>query len=166
MTKPIFLILLIVCFGFTACQKKLTRYSKTRNTVESYQHLNDSILQLTGVSTDVEYGLSEKKPIMLGMVDVHKAAENIEKYLNALRSPTGELIAYKRLKPCCPFKTKNFTYTVPFFNIEYDHKHGMLEKYSVEYNTTTATHNVVLFFNLYDETKTLLAPKGFGYAGK
>jgi hypothetical protein len=164
MIRSIFLVLLITCFGFTTCQEKLTHYSKSRNIVEKYNHINDSTLQLAGISTDAEFGFSEKKPIMLGIVDVHKAAENIEKYLHALKGPAGEEIAYKRLKPCCPFETENFTYVLIGFT--FDHKHGMLEKYSVEYNHAAGKETFVLFFNLYDETKILLAPKGFSYAGR
>lgn len=161
MIRTGWMILCASTICFSACQKKLISYSKTRNVIEAYDHLNDSTLRLIGISTDDEFGFSEKKPVMLGIVDVHKAAENIEKYLLALQGPDGEEIRFKRLKPCCPFKTKNFTYTIPFFGLEYDHKHGMLEKYHVEYSDETGTHVKVLFFNLYDETKKLVAPRGF-----
>ena len=160
-----YLVFGIVIIVFSSCQKKLISYSKTRNVVETYSYLNDSTLQLSGVSLDTEFGFNEKKPIMLGIVDVHKGAENIKKYLNALKGLNGEEIKYKRIKPCCPFETKNFTYEVAPLGLEFDHKHGMLEKYSVEYNNTTGSYTVVLFFNLYDETKKLLAPYGFTYRG-
>ena len=145
------------------CHEKLTRYSRKRNTISSYGLLNDSTLFITGISADPEFGYTTSKPVMVGMTDVHKAAENVEKYMNALRGPNGEPINYVRLKACCPFKTKNFTFTVPILGTEFDGKHGMLEQYRVEYNYGTAVKSTILYINLYDETKILLAPKGFTY---
>lgn len=145
------------------CHEKLTRYSRKRNTTSSYARLNDSTLLIKGIAVDPEFGYTPSKPVMVGMVDVHKAAENVEKYMNALRGPGGEVIKYTRLKACCPFKTKNFTFTVPILGTEFDGKHGMLEQYRVEYNDGTTVKSTILYINLYDETKILLAPKGFTY---
>lgn len=155
--------MLSVLLLIAGCHEKLTRYSHKRNTISSYGLLNDSTLFITGISADPAFGYTTSKPVMVGMTDVHKAAENVEKYMNALRGPQGELINYTRLKACCPFKTKNFTFTVPILGTEFDGKHGMLEQYRVEYNDGTTVKSTILYINLYDETKILLAPKGFTY---
>jgi hypothetical protein len=123
--------------------------------------LNDSTLQLSGVSSDVAFGTTEQKPIMLGLYDIIEAAKGIEKYLNAITGPNGEHVIYKRLKPCCPFKTKNLILQYPMH--EFNGKYGMLEKYSVSYATGSQTQSVILYINLYDEAKELLAPQGFSY---
>lgn len=146
-----------------SCHKRLICYSKVRNSVITYKHLNDSTLELKGISSDPEFGFSLKKPVMLGLADVHLAAQNIEKYINALQGPNGEMITFKRIIPCCPFKTKNFIYETPFPDLVLDYQHGMLEKYELKYTDDLKTSTVVLFFNLYDETKSLLAPLGFTY---
>lgn len=123
--------------------------------------LNDSTLQLSGISGDVAFGTTEQKPVMLGLQDINEAAKGVEKYLNALAGPNGESISYKRLKPCCPFKTKNLVLKYPIH--EFHGKYGMLEKYSVSYTTHDQTQSVILYINLYDEAKELLAPHGFSY---
>ncbi|HEY9007134.1 hypothetical protein [Ohtaekwangia sp.] len=145
------------------CHQKLAWHSHKRNTITNYQQLNDSTLTITGISADPEFGYTEARPIMLGMVDVHKAAENVEKYLNALRGPSGEPVKYYRLKPCCPFKTKNFRYTIPVLGKEFNGKRGLLEQYRIEYSEAGTIKSTILFLNLYDQTNQLLAPEGFTY---
>jgi hypothetical protein len=156
-----FLLGAISLLTFSHCQKELISYSKQRNTIRQYDMLNDSTLQLSGVSSDMTFGIIEQKPIMLGVQDIREAAKGVEKYLNALTGPTGETISYKRLKPCCPFKTKNLILQYPIH--EFDGKYGMLEKYSVSYTVNSQTQSVILYINLYDESKALLAPHGFNY---
>ena len=157
---------ILAVLGFlllTGCNEKLHTYSKNRNTIENYSQVNDSTLRASGISRDPKYGFTEENPIMLGLVDVHKAADNIEKYLNALLGPNGEEMLFKRLKPCCPFKTKNFRYKHLFLDFEFDHKYGMLEKYEVSFREMNQIKSFILFFNLYDETQNVLAPNGFTY---
>jgi hypothetical protein len=157
-----FLIIGITVISLLSCSKKLRRYYNKRNTIEKYDQLNDSTLLIRKISANSSFGFSEEAPVMLGIIDVHKASENIIKFLNALEGPNGETIEFKRLKPCCPFKTKNFTYNVPYFNIEYDHKRGMLEKFVVSYpDSLGKMYSTILFFNLYDETNEVYAPMGF-----
>lgn len=156
----IFSLSLLVVQG---CQEKIVRYSKKRNTVRVYSQLNDTTLLLTGVSSNPIFGKSEASPVMLGMYEIDKAASNVEKYLKALTGPQGETITYKRLKPCCPFKTKNFILDYPFLPTAFNGKYGMLEKYSISYDDNQGTKTTILYINLYDETKELLAPQGFNY---
>jgi len=145
------------------CHERLAWHSHKRNSIAGYQQLNDSTLIVTGISADPEFGYTEAKPVMLGIIDVHKGAGNIEKYLNALQGPSGEPVKYYRLKPCCPFKTKNFRYIMPVLGKEFNGKRGLLEQYRIEYSEADRVKSTILFLNLYDETKTLLAPKGFTY---
>ena len=126
-----------------------------------YDILNDSTFQLSGISSDAAFGTTEQKPVMLGLQDIREAAKGVDKYLNALTGPTGETISYRRLKPCCPFKTKNLILQYPIH--EFDGKYGMLEKYSVTYNANNQTQSVILYINLYDQARVLLAPHGFNY---
>lgn len=158
-----YLVMILLLGLISSCSNRLKSYSKSRNTIEAYQQINDSTLTINGISIDNNYGYSEDFPIMLGVYDVQKGADNIEKYLNALLGENGKQITYRRLKPCCPFKTKNLVIKYPSLGYEFDGKHGMLEKYQVEYEEGTNTNSYILFFNLYDETKELLAPKGFAY---
>ncbi|WP_331979440.1 hypothetical protein [Ohtaekwangia sp.] len=144
------------------CHEKLTSYSKKRNSIERYAHLNDSTLAIQGISDDPEFGFEESKPIMLGLLDVEKGAQNVEEYLNALLAPSGKPIVYTRLKPCCPFKTKNFRLKTPLAS-EFDGKYGMLEKYKVQYSDSSNAMSRILYINLYDETTQLLAPQGFAF---
>ena len=157
------LITSLIFFAFCQCSKEPTRYSRKRNKVERYQQLNDTTLAIAGIANDANYGYTQHKPIMLGLYDIHKAASNVEKYLNALQGPNGEVVNYLRLKACCPFKTKNFRFSIPILGQKFDGKHGMLERYQVQYGDSTNKISTILYINLYDETKTLLAPKGFTY---
>lgn len=146
-----------------ACSKEVM-YTKKRNTVETYPMLNDSTLLLTERSTDPEFGLTSGKPIRVGVVNIEKGAENVRKYLNALVGPDNQEITSTRLKPCCPFKTKNFRYNAPLLNKEFDEKYGMLEVYQISYKfeqDSTATYT--LYFNLYDQDNDLRSPTALGY---
>jgi hypothetical protein len=160
-TATRFILCALSLLIFSHCQKKLISYSEKRNSITQYTVLNDTTLQLSGVSSDATFGTAEEKPVMLGLQDIREAAKGIEKYLNALTGPNGESIIYKRLKPCCPFKTKNLILQYPIH--EFDGKYGMLEKYSVSYTSNNQTQSVILYINLYDEAKELLAPYGFSY---
>ena len=157
-----FLTILVLLGLITSCNNRLRSYSKKRNTVEAYQQINDTTLMLTGISDNSNYGYSETSPILLGAYKVWDGAENIEKYLNALLGPNGENIKYKRLEPCCPFKTKNFVDEI-MPGVIFDGQHGLLERYEIEYGDEFKTDSCILFFNLYDETNQLMAPYGFTF---
>jgi len=156
-------VLSLASLVFMQCQEKLISYSKKRNSIRGYTHLNDSTLLLNGIASDSSFGRIDSKPIMLGMYEIEKAAENVEQYLNALTGPQGEPVAYQRLKPCCPFKTKNFILNYPMLTKEFNGKYGMLEKYSVSYTQNQQIKSTILYINIYDESKELLAPQGFRY---
>lgn len=161
-------IVLIGCVSLMvilACGREhLSQYTKRRNTTGRYIHINDSVLFLQGLSQDTSYGRSARRPIFLGVIDVEEGAANVEKYLRALRGPDGQSIIYIRLKPCCPFVTPNFVYTIPQFDKTFDHQRGMLERYEVRYENIKQP--VILYFNLYDQTNDLLAPAGFDFVKK
>ena len=58
------------------------------------------------VSTDPEYGVSQKKPVCVAGISEEKV-KNQHQHLNALRGPNGEAISYRRRGSCCDFKTRN-----------------------------------------------------------
>lgn len=64
---------------------------------------SDSTEQFTTLSdttTDPTYGLTQGNPIKVGGLSESNEAE----YLNGLRGPAGEPIAYERIGSCCPFQ--------------------------------------------------------------
>jgi len=154
---------MFLILSLSDCQKSLTRYSRHRNETQHHVYLNDTTLAISGVSDDPQYGYTPQRPIMMGLYDIREAASNVEKYLNALLGPNGETIRYSRLKACCPFKTKNFRLNVPILNQEFNGKHGMLERYQINYGDSTNSTSIIIYINLYDESRQLLAPKTFTY---
>jgi len=130
-------------------------YTAQKNTQERLPHLNDSTLVLKRTAPRKSYGYTEKDPIMLGLTQIDSAANNRFKYLNALRGPNGEPVTYKRLKPCCPFKTPN--YKDPW---KPDKQFGLIERFEVRIKGQAAP--VILFINFFDQGKALYVPQGFG----
>ena len=65
------------------------------------EFLNDKVMNLTAMSEDKSYGITQEKSIKVGSI------ENEYKYINALTGPNGEIIKASRLMSCCPFKSKN-----------------------------------------------------------
>ncbi|WP_203583477.1 hypothetical protein [Paludibacter sp. 221] len=109
--------------------------------------LNSQTFLLAEVSTDKNYGFSEKKPIKVGGVDRQEGPWNERRFLNALAGPNGEEISYYRLGSCCPVKSKNGLNGI-----------GALDIYRVTWDGSKDT--VSLYINMYDYEE-LKAPVGF-----
>ena len=109
--------------------------------------LNNQTFELTEVSTDLTYGLSEKHPIEVGGVDKSEGPLNERRFLNALAGPNGEQISYYRDGSCCAVKSKN-----GFMGM------AMLDNYRVTWEGSKDT--VSIYINMYDYG-TLYAPVGF-----
>ena len=103
--------------------------------------------QLSGVSSDAQYGYVSQRPIKPGL-----GFEAEWRYLNALRGPRGEAVHYQRLGHCCEFPSARAQNGKAF-----------LDQYRVSY--TGQARPVVLYLNMFDEAQTL-APQGFSYAPK
>lgn len=133
--------------------KEYPQYSNAKNTRDTLLHINDTTLLINQIATDADYGRMPEKPVMLGMKELEAGANNRSKYLNALRGPAGEVVSYRRLKPCCPFETPN--QKMP---LNPQAKMGLLERYELSYKGLEQP--VILHINLYD-SGPIQAPKGF-----
>jgi hypothetical protein len=111
------------------------------------QLIDSKTFLLTSISTDLAYGLSEKKPIEVGGSDKGEGPLNERRFLNALAGPNGEKISYFRAGSCCPVKSKNgFMGT------------AMLDNYRVTWEGAKDTLSI--YINMYDYGE-LKAPVGF-----
>lgn len=108
---------------------------------------NNQSFQLTEVSTDNTYGLSEKNPVEVGGNDKSEGPLNERRFLNALAGPNGEKVSYYRRGSCCPVKSSN-----GFMGL------AMLDNYRVTWEGSKDT--VSIFINMYDYG-VLKAPVGF-----
>ncbi|MGM0581350.1 MAG: hypothetical protein ACQETL_11760 [Bacteroidota bacterium] len=128
-------------------------YTVKKNTVESYEMLNDSTIYL-GISTnDKSYGRSEKKPIFVGVTNHHEGGKNRMRFLNALELEDGTPIEYERVKSCCPFKTLNSK------TIGADQKFGLLDVWIV-YPKGKKEEADTFYINAYDQGQPMV-PKGY-----
>ncbi|ALW86135.1 hypothetical protein AUC43_14155 [Hymenobacter sedentarius] len=75
-------------------------------------------------------------------------ARNQLRYLNALKGPQGQAVAYERQASCCPFKTRRGVAD----------NTGMLDVYTVTWEGKATP--VTLYLNMYRGGK-LMAPIGF-----
>jgi hypothetical protein len=110
---------------------------------------NSQTFELTEISTDPTYGLSEKNPIEVGGVDKNEGPQNERRFLNALAGPNGEEISYYRAGSCCPIKSKADPFG--FGSV-------MLDNYRVTWEGAEDT--VSIYINMYDYG-SLKAPIGF-----
>jgi hypothetical protein len=104
-------------------------------------------MSLKRSATDPEYGVKERKPVMV-QGGLGEGAHNVYRFLNALRGPHGEPVHYKRVGTCCEFKTKKS----PFGDGK-----ELLEIYEVAYEGGPSRR---LYFNWYDDGEILI-PVGF-----
>lgn len=110
---------------------------------------NYQTFELTEISTDRTYGLSEKNPIQVGGVDKQEGPLNERRFLNALAGPNGEEISYYRAGSCCSIKSKNDPFG--FGSV-------LLDDYRVTWEGSKDT--VSIYINMYDYG-VLKAPIGF-----
>ncbi|HET8885822.1 MAG TPA: 2-dehydro-3-deoxyphosphooctonate aldolase [Salinimicrobium sp.] len=110
---------------------------------------NGQIFEITSISSDPTYGLSEKNPVQVGGVDKQEGPQNERRFLNALAGPNGEQVSYYRAGSCCAIKSENDPYG--FDSV-------MLDNYRVTWEGAKDT--VSIYINMYDYG-TLKAPVGF-----
>ncbi|HLW31912.1 MAG TPA: hypothetical protein VKX40_06600 [Aequorivita sp.] len=110
---------------------------------------NNQTFEITEISTDPKYGLSEKNPVQVGGVDKQEGPLNERRFLNALAGPNGEEVSYFRAGSCCPIKSKNDPFGLGSV---------MLDNYRVTWKGAKDT--ISIYINMYDYG-TLKAPVGF-----
>jgi len=128
-------------------------YTTQKNTVESYEMLNDSTIYLGITASNKSYGRSEKTPIFVGVTNYHEGGKNRLRFLNALEMEDGTPIEYERIKSCCPFRTLNSK------TIGADQKFGLLDVWIV-YPKDKKEKADTLYINAYDQGQ-LMVPKGY-----
>lgn len=112
--------------------------------------INNNTFQLTEISTDKSYGLSEKNPVEVGGADKNEGPINERRFLNALAGPNGEKISYYRAGSCCPVKSKKGLMGM-----------ALLDNYRVTWEGSKDT--VSIYINMYDYSD-LKVPVGFTIA--
>lgn len=110
---------------------------------------DNQTFNLTEISTDPTYGLTDKNPVQVGGVDKQEGPLNERRFLNALAGPNGEKVSYFRAGSCCPIKSKNDPFG--FGSV-------MLDNFRVTWEGAKDT--VSIYINMYDYG-TLKAPVGF-----
>jgi hypothetical protein len=95
-----------------------------------------------------EYGLSETNPVLVGSLPGRSPPAKERAFLDRLRGPAGQRVAYVRRGSCCLFPTPNGLSgdTVP------------LDRYEVTYEGLA--HPLSLYLNMYDPGE-VRAPLGF-----
>lgn len=135
-----YLFLAALTFLISSCSSNKKVLTKTTL-------LNNQTFKLTEISTDSTYGLTEENPIKVGGITSSEGPLNENRFLNALADPNGEDISYKRLRSCCPFKTKNGF-----------QGGGLLDEYELTYKGLKKP--ILIYINMYDHSN-LKAPVGF-----
>lgn len=136
------LSLIVATLLFISCTTTKSTFTKTNL-------LDNNTFELTEISTDPTYGLSEKNPIQVGGVSSNEGPKNERRFLNALAGPNGETVTYFRAGSCCPIKSKNDPFGTGSV---------MLDNYRVTWEGANDT--VSIYINMYD-SGILKAPKGF-----
>jgi len=100
-------------------------------------------MKLSTAASDPQYGYSERLPVMIGG-GFGEGSDRTYKYLNALRGPNGEAVAYDRVGTCCPFKSPHS----PFGG------EALLEVYEITIRGSEGSKR--LYFNWYDDGPVLV----------
>lgn len=153
----LFCCLLIVGFACKPPPSKFDRdypeYTDQKNTIESYEMVNDSTIYLGITASDKSYGRSPKAPISVGVTNHHEGGKNRMRFLNALVMEDGTAVEFERLRSCCPFKTLNSK------TIGADQKFGLLDVWIV-YPIGKKEEADTLYINAYDQGQPMI-PKGY-----
>ncbi len=138
MKNTIYLGILILIFSCSSSKKTVITSLK-----------NNQVFDITEISTDPTYGISEKNPIQVGGIDTKEGPLNERRFLNALAGPNGEDIIYHRAGSCCPIESKNDPFG--FGSV-------LLDNYRVTWEGAKDT--ISIYINMYD-SGILKAPVGF-----
>lgn len=109
--------------------------------------LSGDAFLVTELATDPRYGRDPDYPINVFYKNSRDENKNAERFLNALRGPSGEPITYSKIDSCCPFPTQHSEMGA-----------GFIDMYSVVYEGLT--HPIVLYINIYAKGKVMV-PVGF-----
>jgi hypothetical protein len=115
----------------------------TTHWTSGQEFIREDILKIAEVSTDKNYGRTEKKSIKVGKI------ENQKFYLNGLLGPNGEPVSYRRVGSCCEFRSKSAAFGK-----------GFLDVYEVSYSGLLEP--IKLYLNGYDY-ETPLCPNGLTF---
>lgn len=146
-------LLVYSCATKSKFDRKYPQYTKVVNTIESYDHLNDTTLAVSKFSTDPNYGRRPEKPIFIGVTNIYQSDYNRKKFLNALLFEDNTELGFKRLKSCCPFKTPNHK------QVGRDQHFGLLEVWEV-FPLHSPHKKDTLYINANDQG-TPLIPTGY-----
>jgi len=102
---------------------------------------------LTQVADDPTYGFTTENPIKVGSANLREGPRNEKRYLNALRTASGEPLEYERVGSCCSFPTPNGVMGG-----------GLLDVFRVVVPGSEKPR--ILYINMYDPG-VLVAPVGF-----
>lgn len=94
------------------------------------------------------YGISERNPIQLGSQSGRSGPKVLHEYMDRLRGPRNEKVAYRRVGTCCEFETPRGLFGGK----------GVLEVWEVTYDGLPKPTK--LFLNLYDHGE-VSPPVGF-----
>jgi len=134
---------LLILFNSCALVPFLEEKPKTHKLVD----LNTFKIEKNASSA--AYAYSTQVPVKVGGAENNEGILNERRFLNALRGPNGEKVTYELVGSCCYYQIKDSEHT----NV------GLLDRYKV----TVGDRQYILYFTPYENTKELLAPKGFTF---
>jgi hypothetical protein len=147
----VYLFLLLILLALGACQKDKFQWKVKKKNTREFIVEQDSLIKIEGVSKSTRFAFTPEEPVKLGVTKRDLALTYIEKYFNSITGPNGEVVRYKRLKSCCPYKTVN-SEEFPYQNL------AVLEVYQVLYDGLKEP--ILIYINFFDEGK-VMAPKFF-----
>lgn len=110
----------------------------------------EPFFELEQLGTDPTYGYTPENPIKVGSEDLRKGSSREKFYLNALRSSTGQAIAFERIGSCCHFQTPHGMMDGT----------GMLDVFKIIVPGVEQPR--ILYINMYDRNDGVLSsPMGF-----
>ncbi len=127
--------------GIDQAQEKIDKYKDTeKSTIKEH-----SILRLTKLADNDQYGFTSEMPIKVG-VGPNGGPENQRSYLNLLRDQQNKPISYERVGSCCHFPSDNAIMGM-----------GLLDKYEITFlNEKGKKKKVIVYFSFYDYEEPMI----------
>jgi hypothetical protein len=131
------LIILLLAVAVSCRTPKKIPGGDTRT--KAVEMLDESTYKLTRFASDKTYAYTPENAVKVGGASTSSGPLNERRYLNALQSPDGKPVKYKRTGSCCPFLTPNAMIG----------DKGLLDRYLVYWEGGSDTLSI--YINMYDE---------------
>lgn len=139
---------IIIALFFLITFSDCTVITKLQQNQKERELIDLNTFKIEKVAQNATYGYTSQQPVKVGGVEENEGILNSRRFLNALRGPKGEKVAYELKGSCCYHQLPEGSPS----NV------GLLDKYEI----TVDGNKYLIFLSTFEEAK-LYIPKGLSF---